>query len=198
MGRLWRRTYSSSTQPAFSPAIGIGYRQEFEPTVLALAANTEGLRDALLGSGSEGVLAATILLDQFPRNIYRNTPRMFEFDKSALGIAKDALLKGVDKDQALLAKYGVAARGFLYLPFEHAEDLEEQSRSVSLCEGLLADFPEDPLTSGFLQYARAHEDLIKRFGRFPHRNSLLGRCSTAEEDEYLSGGGETFGVAGKK
>ena len=125
----------------------------------------------------EGALALTILLDQFPRNIYRGMPQSFAYDPFALQSAESALGRGLDQQMT------TAQRMFLYLPFEHAEDLEKQNRSVDLCRQL----PEDQsgLKAHTLQYALLHHDIIKRFGRFPHRNAILGRASTPEEIAFL-------------
>ena len=123
----------------------------------------------------EGVLALTILLDQFPRNCFRGTGHMFATDPLARYFADRAIAAGHDLalDEAL--------RAFVYLPFEHSESLEDQERSVALFS---ANCPES-----FLPYAIEHRDIITRFGRFPHRNRALGRETTAEEQQYLDDGG---------
>ena len=124
---------------------------------------------------AEGALALLILLDQFPRNIFRNSAHAFATDALAQGVALRAIAKGFDTatDSAL--------RVFFYMPFEHAEDLALQERAVVLV-GALGD-PE------FTKYAKLHRDVIARFGRFPHRNPALGRKSTPEELTYLAEGG---------
>lgn len=123
-------------------------------------------------------LAAVIALDQFPRNIFRGTPQAFATDPQALAVAKAAVSANLDhamsKDERL----------FLYLPFEHSEDLADQHRSVELLAAL-----GDP---ELLRYAEAHRVIIERFGRFPHRNAILGRVSTPEEEEFLRGPGSSF------
>ena len=118
----------------------------------------------------EGALALMVLLDQFPRNAFRSTPRMYATDAAALRIADAAVGKGVEGP----------IRMFFYLPFGHSETLADQERSVALAEGL----GEPSVT-----HARHHRDIIKRFGRFPHRNPLLGRAMTADEQRYLDEGG---------
>ncbi len=125
----------------------------------------------------ESALALTILFDQFPRNIYRGTPRSFAYDSLALESAELALGRGFDRQMT------TAQRIFLYLPFEHAEDMEKQNRSVDLFRQL----PEDRLglKAHTLRYALLHHDIIRRFGRFPHRNAILGRTSTPEEIAFL-------------
>ena len=127
-------------------------------------------------------LARIIVLDQFPRHIHRGTPRAFSSDALALKAAKHLVGKGWDRE--LLA----VERIFAYLPFEHSESLEDQERACELCEALLA-FPEVADTH---RYALAHRDIIRRFGRFPHRNAALGRTSTSDEIEFLRQPGSGF------
>lgn len=127
---------------------------------------------------SRGLLALVILLDQVPRNIFRGTPRAFAGDLEAWALARLAVDRGFDQGLS------VDERLFLYLPFEHAEDLAAQERSVALFRAL-----GDP---GYLDYAIRHEDVIERFGRFPHRNAILGRESTAEELAFLEQPGSSF------
>ncbi len=122
-------------------------------------------------------LALVVVLDQFSRNMFRGTPRAFAGDPAALAAATVALERGFDR---LLSP---AERIFMYLPFEHAEDLAAQHRSLALFEAL---DPND------LEYARRHHEIIARFGRFPHRNAVLGRESTPEEIEFLKGPGSSF------
>lgn len=130
-------------------------------------------------------LALLLLLDQFPRNLYRDSPAAFAGDAKAQRLA----LEGIDRgdDAALPARY----RAFAYLPLEHAEDLDLQQRCVALFEVLAADPQARPAEAylGYLDYARRHCDVIRRYGRFPHRNRVLGRLTTAEEQIYLDAGG---------
>lgn len=123
---------------------------------------------------ADGALALCILLDQMPRNMFRNTPKAFETDKKALVIAKFAISKGLD--QVLSAQ----KRRFVYLPFEHSENLNDQRRAVELFEKMKED---DPL--GY-DYALRHLKVIEDYGRFPHRNKILGRENTPDEEEYLA------------
>lgn len=104
---------------------------------------------------------------------------------------------GLDKSPRLVEEYGPACRAFIYLPFEHSEDAADQVKSVSLFEGLYKEYPSE-LTKGFLKYAVDHQDLITKFGRFPHRNTLLGRQSTFEEIAFLKAGGQTYGTTTSK
>jgi uncharacterized protein (DUF924 family) len=129
-------------------------------------------------STARGALALCLLLDQFPRNIWRGTPRAFSCDAMALKVANLALAVGMDHELT------AAQRIFLYLPFEHSEDLADQER----CLALMAHLP-DPEQ---LDYARRHHAIIARFGRFPHRNAVLGRASTVEEDLFLQQPGSSF------
>jgi uncharacterized protein (DUF924 family) len=135
-----------------------------------------------------GRLAYVIVLDQFSRNMFRGTPRMFEGDKQALAAAVEGTARG---DDALL---GVNERSFLYMPFMHSEDLEMQDRSVALFTGLAASAPAElrgGLAAG-VDYARRHRDIIARYGRFPHRNAVLGRDSTPDEIQFLAQPGSGF------
>src|SRR5262245_35965828 len=127
---------------------------------------------------AEKAIAAVIALDQFPRNMFRGTPRAFATDAKALAIAERAIESGFD---ASLSK---DQRTFLYLPFQHAEDPAVQVRAVEL----MASLQDAELD----HYAVAHKDIIDRFGRFPHRNAILGRISTPEEIAFLSQPGSSF------
>lgn len=122
---------------------------------------------------SDGCLALCLLLDQFPRNMFRGTSKAFETDEKALMVARHALSKNFDSLQTPIR------RRFLYLPFEHSEALADQIRSVEL---FAKAKDEDPV--GY-DYAVRHKDVIEKFGRFPHRNKVLGRETTAEEQAWL-------------
>jgi uncharacterized protein (DUF924 family) len=122
-----------------------------------------------------GALALVILLDQFPRNMFRGDPRAFSSDAQALDVAHRALAHGADK------RIEAPLLQFLYLPFMHSEDLADQLRCVELFR-TTADTEN-------LRYAEEHADIIRRFGRFPHRNRVLGRATTPEEQAFLDGGG---------
>jgi len=129
-------------------------------------------------------LASIILFDQFPRNIYRNTPKAFAFDQKSLEIAQFAIRTGYDKTLSY------PQRSFVYLPFQHSEDLSLQKISVELYEQLAKEWGKEG--APFIQSAKAHFKIIERFGRFPHRNKILGRQETEEERQYLASGGLTF------
>jgi uncharacterized protein (DUF924 family) len=136
-------------------------------------------------------LALVLALDQLPRNLYRDGAQCFAYDSLAYELALAAIERGFDCELTALEA------SFLYLPLEHAEDPEAQERCVSLFRSL-QDRAPPALRShfeSFLGYAIRHRDVIRRFGRFPHRNAVLGRASTEAEREYLESGGETFGGA---
>ena len=127
---------------------------------------------------SKGALALLILLDQFPRNLFRGSAHQFATDPLARRITHAALAAGLDRhcDEDL--------RVFYYLPLEHSEELADQDRCVELCQAL-----DTASGSDWARWARLHRDIIQRFGRFPHRNASLGRTSTNEEQEFLDQGG---------
>lgn len=150
-------------------------RRRFETDVVGAA---RGGHDAM-AVDAEGALALAILLDQFPRNIYRGTPRAFAADAKARDVARNALAAGHDQAVAPFM------RAFLYLPFEHSEDMADQDRSVALFRALGDE--------KYLGFAIGHRDVIARFGRFPHRNEILGRRSTPDELAYLRQPGAGFG-----
>ena len=150
------------------------FDDEFRHRFLAAhEAAAAGTLDAWAASPT-GALALLILLDQFPRNAFRGTPRMFATDAQASSIADQAVSRGFDQS------VDVPLRLFFYLPFMHAERIADQQRSLALIE---------PLGGEALTAARAHLDIIARFGRFPHRNCVLGRRTTPEEQRFLDEGG---------
>ncbi len=122
-------------------------------------------------------LARIIVLDQFPRNMFRGTPQAFATDAPALAAARHALAAGYDRDWLRVEKI------FAYLPFEHSEALADQQRACELMR---------PLGEEQYDYALRHKAIIERFGRFPHRNAILGRASTPEEIEFLKQPGSGF------
>ena len=130
----------------------------------------------------ESMLALVVVLDQFSRNLFRNDARAFANDARALECAHQAIARG---DESVLKP---VQRQFLYLPFEHSEDLADQERGVELMRGLDA-YPE---TQGLVTWAEKHREIVRRFGRFPHRNAALGRASTPEEAEFLKQPGSGF------
>jgi uncharacterized protein (DUF924 family) len=124
---------------------------------------------------AQGALALLILLDQFPRNIFRGDARAFATDPLARAVAAGAIVRGFD------SQVPKDLGGFFYLPFEHSEDLADQERCIALHKAI-GDLEN-------LKWAEIHADIIRRFGRFPHRNAALGRITTPEEQAFLDGGG---------
>jgi uncharacterized protein (DUF924 family) len=122
----------------------------------------------------DGALALLLLLDQFPRNAFRGTARMYASDAKARAVARAAIEAGFDKD------FEPDLRNFFYLPLMHSEDLADQDRAVELARGIGGE----PL-----RFALMHREIIEKFGRFPHRNEMLGRSTTPEERKYLADGG---------
>jgi len=135
-------------------------------------------------SSADGALALLLLLDQFARNIFRGQAKAFLGDPRARAIAAEAVARGFDQ------RYPFPDRVFFYLPFEHCETLANQDRYIALMEGCLREFGE--VAAEFLEYAHRHRTIIKRFGRFPHRNEALGRETTEEEVEFLKGPNSSF------
>lgn len=143
-------------------------RVRFEAaTQEALSGRWEAWRDV-----AEGALALTLLLDQFPRNLYRGEARAFAGDARARAVARDVLARGFDLEVE------TELRPFLHLPFMHSEDLADQELMVALARWR---HPENTL-----RFAIAHRDIIAQFGRFPHRNAALGRMTTPEEEAFLA------------
>ena len=153
-------------------------RKLFEPAIDA----------ALVGGFAEWTaqprsrLALVLLLDQFTRNIFRDTPRAFAGDARALHLARSAVASGQDMALPPLE------RGFLYMPFEHSEVLADQRESVRLFTRLARETGE----KGPLEWAQKHFDVVERFGRFPHRNAILGRPTTVDERKFLEQPGSRF------
>ena len=153
--------------PAFDEAV----RLKFEPTHMRAS---RGEYDAW-AAAPEGALALLILLDQFPRNLYRGSAHAFATDPKARAIARAAIEAGLDR------QIEPPMRNFFYLPFEHSEDIADQDYGLALVTE--AGVPDD------LKWITIHRDIIVRFGRFPHRNAALGRVTTPEEQEFLDEGG---------
>jgi uncharacterized protein (DUF924 family) len=144
----------------------------FRASCLALHERAAAAELASWLAEPESALSLVLLLDQLPRNAFRDSPRMFASDALARSYADVAIASGFD------TQVEPALRMFFYLPLEHSESLAHQERSVQLHEAI-----------GFTQYALEHRDIIRRFGRFPHRNGVLGRESTKEELAFLEQGG---------
>ena len=149
----------------------------------SIEAALRGELDAWAGTPA-GALARVLLLDQFTRNMFRGTPRAFAGDPLALAAAESMVARGDDRALPPLR------RAFVYLPFEHAENLAHQDEALRLFAGLAAEAPA--LAEEHLQWARKHHEVIARYGRFPHRNPILGRVSTPQELLYLAQPGAGF------
>lgn len=149
-----------------------------------------GARGALDGwkATPRGRLALVILLDQFSRNVYRNQPRAFAQDARACSSALEAIAAGDERELTIVE------RSFLYMPLMHAEDVDLQHECVAKFERLRDDAPADlrKFVENGLDYAHRHADIIERFGRFPHRNAILGRTSKADELAFLEQPGSSF------
>jgi len=159
-----------SKDPAFDATV----RRRF----LALHDALARVADDQLLANARTALAAVIVFDQMSRNMFRDTPRAFATDPRALAVAQEALARSFD------AELSKEERMFLYLPFEHAEDCVAQAR----CVALMATLGDAELN----KWAEAHRSIVDRFGRFPHRNEVLGRVSTPEETEFLTKPGSSF------
>ena len=170
-----------------SPFLDEEIRQRFEPDLL----NAQSGLYKNWESSPQGQLALVILLDQFARNIYRNTPKMFDFDSSALKITLKMIDEKLDQSLQLIE------RVFLYMPLQHAEDLSLQKKSLECFKDMVnvSNVKSRQNTAYYvytLGYAQKHYDIIARFGRFPHRNEVLNRVSIQEEVEFLKGPGSKF------
>lgn len=171
--------FSSGGGPEFDEAC----RQHCAPHYdLAVAGNYDAWGESALGS-----LALIILFDQIPRNIFRGQAKSFATDSRALETARRVVDNRWDHDMLDVERL------FAYLPFEHSEDLEDQRQCVALYESL----PDSDKRAEWVSYAVQHMEIIERFGRFPHRNEILGRPSTAEEVDFLDETGLRFGTDGK-
>ena len=140
---------------------------------------------------ARGSLALILVFDQFSRNLHRGKPRAFTQDGRAQAVCLDGLDRGCDRALPTLP------RAFFYLPLHHAEDSVLQDRCVEEFRRLLAETPPAfaEIIGAFSDYARGHQDVVRRFGRFPHRNEILGRESTADERAYLLAGAPSYGQA---
>jgi uncharacterized protein (DUF924 family) len=159
-------------------------RQRFASSIRAAAA---GELNSWLETAA-GRLALILLTDQFPRNIHRGTAAAFSFDSHALRWCKEGIAAGIDRSLRPIE------RVFFYLPLEHSESMSDQDHSVAMFEALIGELgPElQSRFDGFLQFAYRHREVIQQFGRFPHRNAILGRASTPEEAAFLTRAGSSF------
>jgi len=155
--------------PDFDESIRCRFGHTYQELVRKLRSKELDEREISL----EEALSIIIALDQFPRNMFRDTPQAFATDSLALALSKSISQKSSEKKLPSSAHYN-----FLYMPFMHSENLEDQEEGIRL----FSDILENEQT---VDYAKQHRDIIARFGRFPHRNKILGRPSTTEEQEYL-------------
>ncbi len=169
--------------PEFDEKIKTQFGSYIEPVFSGEAAQHE--------ESAYSMLALILILDQFPRNVYRGTARAFEFDGEALRLCRKAI--GRQYDQHL----HLAERIFMLLPLQHVEDEQLQDQSVQMFAQLIDAAGDDPVlrqaAESSLEFAKLHRDIVQTYGRFPHRNAILGRASTQREIDYLSSGAETFG-----
>jgi uncharacterized protein (DUF924 family) len=174
-GSLWWKS---------DPAVDDDLRARFADLVEKAGRNELGE----WASTPRGLLALILLSDQFPRNIHRNTPRAFAFDPIARAHCRDGIARGFDIHLRPIE------RVFHYLPLEHSELLADQDDSVRLFSNLARDAGAETkeLFAGYLRFAERHREIVERFGRFPHRNRILGRESTAEEIAFLQTPGSSF------
>jgi uncharacterized protein (DUF924 family) len=135
-------------------------------------------------SSADGALALLLLIDQFSRNLHRGQAKAYLGDARAREVAAEAIARGFDQ------RYPFPDRVFFYLPFEHCETLANQDRYLELMHGCVREFGE--VAVEYVEYAHRHRNIIKRFGRFPHRNAALGRETTEEEAEFLKGPNSSF------
>lgn len=163
-------------------------RKEFgwlHACLLAAAVNDSAL---FSNANEQHSLAAVIVLDQYSRNMYRDTPGMFAADAVGLAYSYGLVAQGLDK------KLPLSMRSFAYMPFMHSERLVDQERCIELFENFASELEGDAQKriQGNVNYAVKHRDIVARFGRFPHRNKILGRTSTAEEERFLTQPGSSF------
>jgi uncharacterized protein (DUF924 family) len=167
-----------------SPALDAEIKQRFEPCLISLKNNR--LED--WKSTASSILAMILLADQFSRNIYRDTPAAFESDPLAASLCLQGIQDRKDSELKLVE------RVFFYMPLMHSESDELQDKSVELFTHIVdtSEPGEKKYFQGNLDYAIQHRDIVKRFGRYPHRNKILGRQSTPEESEFLKTPGSSF------
>lgn len=177
-----------------NPATDAHIRSTYSTALDDIAASVDEFED--LKTTPKGCLTLIIALDQFPRNIYRNSAQSFAYDAQALALAKSVV------DQKWDLTFNPIERLFVYLPFEHSENMSDQNTCVAKMEELLESVdPEGPYVefcTQVVQYAKDHRALIEQFSRYPHRNSILGRESTPEEILFLQDKDELFGVSTAK
>ena len=171
-GKVQKKWFEKNAE--FDAEVRSRFMQQYE---LAASGHLDTWQDS-----PHNCLALILLLDQFPRNMFRGTPQAFATDSKALATAEYAVNNNFDRQLLTVQKW------FIYLPFEHSENLEHQQKSVELFRQLSDDTDSDSV----IEYAMKHLEIIQRFGRFPHRNQILGRETTPEEAEFLKQPGSEF------
>ena len=169
-----QRSFWFNKKPEFDQEVRTRYSSDYEK---AIAGQLDHWRDA-----PRSCLALILLLDQFPRNMFRGTAQAFASDPQALSTAQHAVANGFDQELLTVQRW------FVYLPFEHSENLAHQRQSTEL----FATLSNDSDSVATIDYAVRHRLVIERFGRFPHRNKILGRATTPEEAEFLKQPGSSF------
>lgn len=177
------------------PSVSKRWFQKSETFDAEIGENFEGVYEAIAAGEHQdwleaprGRLAYVIVLDQFSRNMFRGTPKMYAQDARGLKVAKEGVYRGDDK------KLAFSERPFLYMPLMHSEELEDQQVCVELFEAFRDELEgkKREQIENNLDYAVRHLEIVERFGRFPHRNKIMGRESTAEEEAFLKQPGSSF------
>lgn len=195
--RFWfAETIDDAQAASARAAVWFRSSPEFDETVRGRFGSTIAAagRGELTGweDAPRSCVALVVVLDQFPRNVYRNTGQAFGHDALALSVAQRAVAAGYP------GALSVPECAFLLMPYQHVEDVAIQREGVRLLERMLTEAapPWRPFTANCLDFARRHLEIVERFGRFPHRNAALGRSATPAEREYLQGKPESFGQGG--
>jgi uncharacterized protein (DUF924 family) len=166
--------FTKTPEPEFDREIQVRFREDYEK---AASGELDQWKET-----PQSCLALILLLDQFPRNMFRGNPRAFATDSQALSLAQYAITKGFDRELLKIQRW------FIYLPFEHSENLDHQRQAVELFRQL----GNDPDSAYMTSSAVRHLEIVERFGRFPHRNAILGRATTPEEAEFLKQPNSSF------
>lgn len=179
-----RDSFWFSVDPAVDQIIWTAYGD--------LVVDAGGAHYAHWAETARGRLALIIVLDQFPRNIFRGTSEAYRYDAAALALASEGVKMGH------LAGLAVPQQAFFLMPYQHSEDIVVQRAGLELMQGMVDEAPENwrHCASGYCDYARMQHDIVASYGRFPHRNAIVGRKSTEAETRYLDEGGHTLGQAG--
>ena len=183
----WQQVLKNNSPRWFAggEAMDSEIRTEFASTLeTARRGEFDAWQDSIIGA-----MALVLLMDQFPRHIHRGNPKAFGYDEFSLDICLRGIERGIDSAMSPVQQV------FFYLPLQHAEDLDIQNRSIEMMELRAGQCDEafKAFMENSLDYARQHHDIIQRFGRFPHRNQILDRANTEEEQIFLDAGADRFG-----